>query len=173
MRALGASRVSAGSLDDVDAIVRAAQGARAIYHICPNVSPYELPFARAAIAGISRAGVTRLIYHSAASPNPGYDHIGATYELVGTAALSQTEVANIIGGVLGKPVVVEEESAEAWSARARNAGMGDYQCDALLRMFRYYGQHGLVGNSNELRWRLRREPTALASFIERVSVARV
>jgi NAD(P)H dehydrogenase (quinone) len=247
MRALGASRVSVGSLDDVDAIARAAEGARAVYHICPNVSPFELRFARAVVAGITRAGVPRFIYHSVLHPQieamPHHwekmrveemlfaracdftilqptaymqnllvtwesivtngscrvpypastrislvdlddvaaaaavvvtndAHIGATYELVGTAPLSQSEVANIIGTVLGKPVVVEEESADAWSARARDAGMGDYQRDALLRMFRYYGQHGLVGNSNDLKWLLEREPTPLASFIERALVAR-
>jgi NAD(P)H dehydrogenase (quinone) len=246
MRALGASRVSVGSLDDVDAIAPAAKGARAVYHICPNVSPFELRFARAVVAGITRAGVPRFIYHSVLHPQieamPHHwekmrveemlfasacdftilqptaymqnllmtwqsivmngscrvpypastrislvdlddvaaaaavvatndAHIGATYELVGTVPLSQSEVANIIGTVLGKPVVVEEESVDTWSARARDAGMGDYQRDALLRMFRYYGQHGLVGNSNELKWLLGREPTPLASFIERASVA--
>jgi NAD(P)H dehydrogenase (quinone) len=247
MRALGASRVSVGSLDDVDAIARAAEGVRAIYHICPNVSPFEFPFGRAVVAGITRAGVRRIIYHSVLHPQveamPHHwekmrveemlfasdcdvtilqptaymqnllvtwqsivtngtcrvpypastrislvdlddvaaaavvatndDHVGATYELVGTVALSQGEVASIISRVLGKPVVIEEESADAWSARARNAGMGDYQRDALLRMFRYYGEHGLIGNSNGLKWLLGREPTSLATFIERTSVGRI
>jgi NAD(P)H dehydrogenase (quinone) len=247
-RALGASRVSVGSLADVEAIARAAKGVRAVYHICPNVSPFELPFGRAVIAGITRAGVRRFIYHSVLHPQveamPHHwqkmrveellfastcdvtilqptaymqnllvtwhsirtngtcrvpypassrislvdlddvaaaaavvttndDHIGATYELVGTGALSQSEVANIIGRVVGKSVVVEEESADAWLERARNAGMGDYQRDVLLRMFRYYGQHGLVGNSNVLKGLLGREPTPLASFVERVLVSRV
>jgi NAD(P)H dehydrogenase (quinone) len=248
MHALGASRVSVGSLDDVDTIARAAEGVRAVYHICPNVSPFELPFGRAVAAGVTRAGVRRFIYHSVLHPQveamPHHwakmrveemllasdrdvtilqptayaqnllvtwqsivtngtcrvpypastrislvdlddvaaaaavvatndDHIGATYELVGTAALSQVEVANIISRVLGKPIVVEEESADAWSARARNAGMGDYQRDALLRMFRYYGEHGLVGNINELKWLLGRDPTPLATIIERASVGRI
>jgi NAD(P)H dehydrogenase (quinone) len=246
-RALGASRVSVGSLDDADAIARAAEGVRAVYHICPNVSPFEFPFGRAVVAGITRAGVNRFIYHSVLHPQveamPHHwekmrveemlfasdcdvtilqptaymqnllvtwqsivtngtcrvpypastrislvdlddvaaaavvatsdGHIGATYELVGTVALSQGEVASIISRVLGKPVVVEEESADAWSARARNAGMGDYQRDALLRMFRYYGEHGLIGNSNELKWLLGREPTPLATFIERTSFGRI
>jgi NAD(P)H dehydrogenase (quinone) len=248
MRALGASRVSVGSLDDVDAIVRAAKGAHAVYHICPNVSPFELAFGRAVVAAITRAGVRRFVYHSVLHPQieamPHHwekmrveemlfasdcdvtilqptaymqnllvtwqsivtngtcrvpypastrislvdlddvaaaaavvatndDHIGATYELVGTAALSQGEVANIISRVLGKPVVVREESADAWSARARNAGMGEYERNALLRMFHYYGEHGLVGNSNELKWLLGREPTPFATFIERVSVGQI
>jgi NAD(P)H dehydrogenase (quinone) len=248
MRALGASRVSVGSLDDVDAIVRAAKGAHAVYHICPNVSPFELAFGRAVVAAITRAGVHRFVYHSVLHPQieamPHHwekmrveemlfasdcdvtilqptaymqnllvtwqsivtngtcrvpypastrislvdlddvaaaaavvatndDHIGATYELVGTAALSQGEVANIISRVLGKPVVVQEESADAWSARALNAGMGEYERNALLRMFHYYGEHGLVGNSNELKWLLGREPTPFATFIERVSVGQI
>jgi uncharacterized protein YbjT (DUF2867 family) len=248
MRTLGASRVSVGSLDDVEAIAHAAAGVRAVYHICPNVSPFELPFGRAVLTGMTRVGVHRIIYHSVLHPqveamphhwekmrveemlfasdcdvtilqptaymqnllvtwpsivtNGTYrvpypastrislvdlddvgaaaaavatndDHIGATYELVGTAALSQGEVANVIGQVLGKPIAVEEETADVWSVRTRNAGMGDYQRDALLRMFRYYGEHGLVGNSNELKWLLGRAPTPLATFIERASVGRI
>lgn len=66
--ALGATAASVGSLDDVDAIARAAEGARAVYHICPNVSPHELPFARAVMDGITRAGVRRFIYHSVLHP---------------------------------------------------------------------------------------------------------
>lgn len=248
MRNLGASRISVGSLDDVDAIARAAEGARAVYHICPNISPFELQFGRAVVAGITRAGLHRFIYHSVLHPQveamPHHwekmrveemlfasdcdvtilqptaymqnllatwqsivtngtcrvpypastrislvdlddvaaaaavvatndDHIGATYELVGTAALSQGEVASTISVVLGTLVVVEEESADAWSTRARNSGIGDYQRDALLRMFHYYGKHGLVGNSNELKWLLGREPTPLATFIERASAGRI
>jgi NAD(P)H dehydrogenase (quinone) len=244
MRTLGATGVSVGSLHDADAVTRAAKGAHAIYHICPNVSPFELTFGRAVITGVTRAGVRRFIYHSVLHPqiatmphhweklrveemlftsacdvtilqptaymqnifvawqsivtNGIYrvpypastrislvdlddvaaaaaavatndNHIGATYELVGTAPLSQSDVANIISMELGKSVVVEQESADAWAARARDAGMGDYQRDTLLRMFRYYEQHGLVGNPNELKWLLGREPASLASVIERAA----
>src|ERR1700744_640472 len=60
----GAATASIGALDDVEAIARAATDARAVYHICPNVSPEELPFARAVAEAMKRAGVRRFVFHS-------------------------------------------------------------------------------------------------------------
>jgi uncharacterized protein YbjT (DUF2867 family) len=100
-------------------------------------------------------------------------HSGATYELVGTPALSQSDIAGILGAVLGKPVRVERETLDAWAARARDAGMDEYQCQTLAKMFRYYQQHGLIGNSNVLGWLLGRAPTSLAEFVTRVAINNV
>jgi len=91
-------------------------------------------------------------------------HAGATYELVGTEPLSQSDVASVIGAVLGRPVRAEAESVEAWAARAR---MGDYECATLVKMFQYYAQCGLVGNPNTLRWLLGRTPNSLEQFLMR------
>jgi NAD(P)H dehydrogenase (quinone) len=244
MRALGANAVSVGSLDDGDAIARAADGAHTIYHICPNVSPHEWRFACNAVAAAARAGVRRFVYHSVLHPQieamphhwqkmrveemlfaSGFDvtilqptaymqnivaswpaivttgiyrvpyptatrlslvdlddvaaaaaeitttdgHVGATYELAGTAPMSQREVADIIASVLQRPVHPEGETIEAWATRASAAGMKDEQCGTLVKMFRYYAQHGLSGNPNVLRWLLRREPTSLAAFVARAA----
>jgi NAD(P)H dehydrogenase (quinone) len=68
LRELGAAAVSVGAFDNADAITQAAKEARAIYHICPNVSPRELPFARAVTEGVSRAGVRRFVFHSVLHP---------------------------------------------------------------------------------------------------------
>ena len=243
-RATGAHAVSVGSLDDSAAIAGAAQGAQAVYHICPNVSPFEVAFAHAVIDGIKRAGLKRFVFHSVLHPQieamPHHwvkmrveemlfasglevtvlqptaymqnllaawpaiasegvyrvpypaetrislvdlddvgeaaasvltepSHIGATYELVGTLPYSQIEAANIIAAALGRPVRVETESIEAWAARTRAAGMGDYQRETLAAMFRYYAWHGLAGNVNTLRWLLGREPTGLADFAARAA----
>ncbi len=94
-------------------------------------------------------------------------HAGATYELVGTPALSQTEVAAAIGAVLGRDVEAEAETVEAWEARA--ASLGDYERTALAAMFRYYARHGLAGNSNTLRWLLGRAPNDLGKFLIRAA----
>jgi NAD(P)H dehydrogenase (quinone) len=244
IQALGANAASVGSLEDVDAIAGAADGADTIYHICPNVSPREWQFACNTVAAATRAGLRRFIYHSVLHPQieamphhwrkmrveemlfaSGLDvtilqptvymqnilaswpaivttgvhrvpypaatrlslvdlddvataavevattdgHVGATYELAGTAPLSQREVADIIASVLQRPVRAEEETAEAWAARATAAGMSDDQRDTLVKMFRYYAEHGLVGNPNVLKWLLRREPTSLAGFIARTT----
>jgi uncharacterized protein YbjT (DUF2867 family) len=47
---------------------RAARGARAIYHICPNVHPEEVAIGRAAIAAARSAGVQHFVYHSVLHP---------------------------------------------------------------------------------------------------------
>jgi hypothetical protein len=40
--------------------------------------------------------------------------------------------------------------------------------ETLLKMFRYYANYGLVGNSHVLRWLLGREPTSLEAFVGEV-----
>src|SRR5580700_5790453 len=98
-------------------------------------------------------------------------HNGATYELAGTAPLNQIEVATAIGTVLGRDIRVEVEAVEAWESRVRAAGMGDHERVTLAAMFRYYARHGLVGNSNTLRWLLGRAPHDLAHFIAVITTA--
>ena len=56
------------AMDDTHALSRAMQGADAIYHICPNVSPHEIAFARPLIAAATDAEVARLVYHSVLHP---------------------------------------------------------------------------------------------------------
>jgi NAD(P)H dehydrogenase (quinone) len=92
-------------------------------------------------------------------------HTGTTYELTGTPPLSQSEVAAAIGTALGKNIRVEVETVEAWQARARAAGMDEYERVTLAAMFRYYAKYGLVGNSNTLGWLLGRTPNSLAQFL--------
>jgi NAD(P)H dehydrogenase (quinone) len=237
---LGAIAVSVGALDDADAIAQAAKDARAVYHICPNVSACELRFARAVVEGVSRAGVIRFVFHSVLHPQieamphhwekmrveemlfaSGLDvtvlqptaymqnllvqwrtistegvykipypatsrislvdlddvaeaaaivltndaHIGASYELVGTPPLSQFEIARVIGQTTAKNIRIEAETSEEWAART--TGLDDYQRETLSKMFRYYAQHGLIGNTRTLRWLLGRELTTLADFVRR------
>ena len=92
-------------------------------------------------------------------------HAGAIYELVGTTPLSQTDIAAAISAALGRNVRAEAETVEAWDARARAGGMGEHERATLAAMFRYYGQHGLVGNPNTLSWLLGRAPNGLAPFL--------
>jgi len=94
-------------------------------------------------------------------------HAGATYELVGTPPLSQTEIATAIGAALNRDISVEAESVEAWAARVRASGMGEHERATLAAMFCYYARHGLAGNPNTLRWLLGRAPHDLAHFIAR------
>ncbi|MCC6192164.1 MAG: NmrA family NAD(P)-binding protein [Anaerolineales bacterium] len=97
-------------------------------------------------------------------------HVGATYELVGTLPLSQTEVAERLSAQLGRPVRAQVEPMEEWEARARAAGRGDYQRATLRAMFDYYARFGLGGSPQVLTWLLGRSPTSLAAFIARALV---
>ncbi len=94
-------------------------------------------------------------------------HAGAVYELAGAEVLSQTEVATILGQQLGRPVRAETVPLETWERRARESGLGDYQVETLVKMFRYYERYGFWGNPRVLSWLLGRSPTTFAAFIER------
>lgn len=239
VKALGAQEAVVGDLRDEAALRRALDGARAIYHICPNVNPEEPRIGELVIAAAREAGVERFVFHSVLHPQieamphhwnklrveealfesgltftilqpsaymqnllagwqrivdegvlrnpypvetrlslvdvddvadaaalvlvePG--HEGAIYELVGTPALTQAEVAEVFSRQLGRRVRAESESVESWEQRSRAAGLSEYALETLIRMFRYYERYGLVGNPSVLGWLLGRAPTSLDEF---------
>jgi uncharacterized protein YbjT (DUF2867 family) len=241
-RCAGAREVVVGQMDDADALTQATRDVRAIYHICPNVSPYEFAYGKTMISAAKRAGVPRFVYHSVLRPHiatmPHHwekarveemlfasglsftvlqpaaymqnilaawpaivgegvfrvpyptatrlslvdlddvaeaaatvltqsGHDGATYELVGTPGLNQTEVAMVLGHALAREVRAVAETVEDWDARAQAAGLDDYARETLVKMFAYYAAHGLVGNPNVLRWLLGRAPATVAEFAAR------
>lgn len=96
-------------------------------------------------------------------------HTGAIYELAGAEALSQTEIAAILEQHLGRPVRAEAIPLDAWERGARASGLGEYQVQSLLAMFRYYERHGFWGNPHVLGWLLGRRPATLAAFVERTA----
>jgi len=68
LTALGATEVNIGGFEDPRALARAAAGAQAVYHICPNVSRDEVANARAVAAAARAQGVKRFVYHSVLHP---------------------------------------------------------------------------------------------------------
>ena len=94
-------------------------------------------------------------------------HQGATYELAGTEATSQEEVAAIFSQELGRPVRAESVPLDVWERGARAAGLGDYQVETLLKMFRYYERFDFWGNPRVLSCLLKRPATNFATFVER------
>lgn len=241
LRSLGAEKVVVGDLHDESAIRATLQGVRAIYHICPNMSPDEVVIGNLVMEAAQQAGVEHFVYHSVLHPQievmnhhwqkmrveemlfesgipftvlqpapymqnllagwktiveegilrvpysvhakfsfldledlaeaarialtePG--HVNASYELVGTNPTSHAEVAEIFGRVLNREVRAEKEEIGDW--RLRVSEMSEYAFENLLKMFEYYDKWGLVGNPNVLKWILNREPTSLASFVERI-----
>jgi uncharacterized protein YbjT (DUF2867 family) len=95
------------------------------------------------------------------------EHVGAIYELAGAEVLSQAQLVSILAQQLGRPVRAECVPLDVWEHRAREAGLGDYQVEALTKMFRYYEQSGFWGNPRILSWLLGRPPTAFAVFVRR------
>lgn len=98
-------------------------------------------------------------------------HHFATYELCGTAPLTQTAVAEALSEAVGRPVRAEAVPLEAWERNARAAGLGEYAVQTLLAMFRYYARHGLAGNPHTLGWLLGRPPTPLPQFLAAAALA--
>jgi uncharacterized protein YbjT (DUF2867 family) len=244
LKAMGVGDVVIGEMNDPQALSHAMQGADAVYHICPNVSPHETAFGKAMIDAATRAGVQRFVYHSVLHPqieamphhwskmrveemlfgskldvtilqptaymqnslaewdhmigdgiyrvpypvetrlslvdlddvaqaaatvltNDG--HVGATCELVGTAPMSQIDIAETFGRVLQRGIRAEAEPIEARDDRARAVGIDDNQRATLIKMFRAYARDGLKGNPNVIGWLLGRPPTSLAAFAERIA----
>jgi uncharacterized protein YbjT (DUF2867 family) len=247
VEATGAGESVVGDMRDPSFMADAVRGVRAVYHICPNMSPDEIAIGQIAITAARAAGVERLGFHSVLHPQTqamphhwlklrveeqlvasgldftilqpaaymqnllafwdqiaregvypvpypphtrlslvdledvaeaaaialtGAGHVGATYELVGTGAMSQTEVAASLSRQLGRPVRAQAVPLQTWEQRARSAGLGGYQIETLLKMFRYYARHGLWGSPRALEWLLGRPPTSLDAFIARINQER-
>jgi len=68
LRSLGAKKVVIGDLRDESALRFAMQGVRSVYHICPNMSPYETVIGRFLIDEVKKAGVEHFVYHSVLHP---------------------------------------------------------------------------------------------------------
>jgi NAD(P)H dehydrogenase (quinone) len=99
-------------------------------------------------------------------------HAGATYELTGTAPLSQIDVALRLSDILDREVTAERTPIDVWERGARNAGLEAYAIETLKKMFLYYENHDFVGSPQILGWLLKRPPTTLAEVIERERLKR-
>lgn len=65
---LGAEKAVIGDMLDTAVIQAALQGARAIYHICPNMHPEEVKIGRLVIDEGKKAGIEHFVYHSVLHP---------------------------------------------------------------------------------------------------------
>jgi uncharacterized protein YbjT (DUF2867 family) len=68
LRGLGAQEVTVGDMRDQPTLEQAMQGVRALYHICPNMSPDELSIGQLVIGAARSAGVAHFVYHSVLHP---------------------------------------------------------------------------------------------------------
>jgi len=95
------------------------------------------------------------------------DHLGATYELAGPEVLTQSQIAEILSKHLERPVRAEQVEIEQWTRQAQASGMGQYQIETLVRMFRYYDHYSFWGNSRVLSQLIKRQPIRFEEFVER------
>jgi NAD(P)H dehydrogenase (quinone) len=68
LKDLGVGEIVTGEMGDPQALSRATWRTEAIYHICPNLSPHEMSFAKVLTDSATRSGVSRLVYHSVLHP---------------------------------------------------------------------------------------------------------
>ena len=68
VKSLGAKEAIIGDMRDASTIRQATRGARAVYHICPNVNPDEIAIGKAAISAAHDAGVEQFVFHSVMHP---------------------------------------------------------------------------------------------------------
>jgi len=98
-------------------------------------------------------------------------HFAATYQLVSTPKpLSYVAACGIVSKVLGKEVKVQQkgfEDAVENSIKMINGGKEPpkQMKEIGARMFLYYNERGLVGNSNVLRWLLERETIGYEEWV--------
>lgn len=242
VKSLGAQEAVVGDMRDESTVRQAAYGVRAVYHICPNVSPDEIAIGKGTIAAAQDAGVEQFVFHSVLHPQTeamthhwnklrveealfesrlpyvilqpasymqnvvaGWraivdrgvyavpysvetrmsmvdledvaqaaavvltepSHLGATHELAGPDALTQTQVAKILSKQLTRSVRAEQVTIDAWTRQAQASGMGAYQIETLVKMFRYYDRYGFWGNPRALGRLIGRAPTKFETFVER------
>jgi uncharacterized protein YbjT (DUF2867 family) len=68
LKSFGTEKVIVGDLRDESAIRSAMNGVRAVYHICPNMSPDEIVIGDFVIQQARKAGVEHFVYHSVLHP---------------------------------------------------------------------------------------------------------
>ena len=68
VKALGAEKVIVGDLRDESSVRLAMEGVRAVYHLCPNMSPDEIVIGKVVIREARNAGLEHFLYHSVLHP---------------------------------------------------------------------------------------------------------
>jgi NAD(P)H dehydrogenase (quinone) len=68
LKSLGAEKVIVGDMGDATAIRSGMRDVRAVYHICPNMSPDETVIGNLVIIAARESGVEHFVYHSVLHP---------------------------------------------------------------------------------------------------------
>jgi uncharacterized protein YbjT (DUF2867 family) len=95
-------------------------------------------------------------------------HVGATYELASSGRYTAYELADIIAGVVGKPITAGEIDVDTFAARMFgniDPGEREYRLRAMHAISARYSSNDFVGNPNVLTWLLGRTPTTWEQFV--------
>ncbi len=68
LKSLGVEEVQVGDLLSYHVVMQSLQDIRAVYHLCPNVSPYELRIGQTVISAAKSSGVEHCVFHSVMHP---------------------------------------------------------------------------------------------------------
>ena len=92
-----------------------------------------------------------------------------TFELAGPEALSQSDMADIISKVIGKPIKADQVPISAMQEKARAGGASDDRVEQMTIMNEHYDAFGFLGNSKILERILGRTPTTFETYVRRLS----
>ncbi|HME50935.1 MAG TPA: NmrA family NAD(P)-binding protein [Candidatus Lokiarchaeia archaeon] len=92
-------------------------------------------------------------------------HVNATYELCSGDCLSVSSIIELWEKHLGITIEPRIIPVEAWEERMASIGREPERIATLVRMFRYYEEHGFPGNANVLSWLLGRKATTYEEFV--------
>lgn len=93
------------------------------------------------------------------------------YELSGPEALSQEDMAQIIGDVIGRPVSARSVPWEEMRQHALSRGAGEERVAQMEIMNRHYDAHGFQSNPQILQFVLGRSATCFRDYVQRLARA--
>ncbi len=89
--------------------------------------------------------------------------LNGTFELCADGGMDRTEVAAVMGEVLGRRIEAAAPDFGTWVSRTK-LPYDDHQKAELAAMYAFYDRHGLVGNALTLRAILGRAPRSIRQF---------
>ncbi|MGD9944374.1 MAG: SDR family oxidoreductase [Burkholderiaceae bacterium] len=98
---------------------------------------------------------------------PGHGH--ATYDIASDEHLSVEDICQRIAMASGRPIEPRAIPVDEFLARVRHrrGPLTPYAEAGFRTLFDYYAAHGIRGNSNLLRWLLRRSATSFSDYASR------
>ncbi|MGB1876043.1 MAG: SDR family oxidoreductase [Rhodospirillaceae bacterium] len=92
-----------------------------------------------------------------------------TFELAGPEPLSQSDMADIIGNVIGKPVKAEQTPIAAMQEKAKAGGASEDRVNQMSIMNEHYDAFGFLGNPRILELILGRKANTFEEYVRRLS----